>query len=477
MALESGTVSLKRFYPSKSLPERSHPSWLEKLNAFALKDVELEQDKENEGWSVLGNELSTDFNEQNVITGPYLTFAFRCDTHRVAMNIVDLHFKAQVELSKSHGELVNRQKENDIKEDIIQDLLARSLPNIDIAGVLVDTYRGIVYYTSSSDRMIDKFVNLFRDCFDITLYEVNYESAAARLLEDEPLAGQLANQPGLLLVDNLQLHPDFMDTPDSRLGSSFMTWFFFYLQTSESVWISEEIEEIFITVEDEMSLAGEAFGSKEVTIKKGEINNCKELIAAFSAGKRISRMKFIFYRGNDENSIAWSFSLDKKNYSLASLKVPKPEAVDTFGIKLERYDAIAEIHHILDDIFRDYLQFRTGKAWLDIEEDMKVWLQEISEINHMFIQSSIQNTTEKIEPQKEVSDYRSSSNEKQKKPNTFSDNNINKTKDLKENKNTPREDSIDTKEATEEDSINTITSPSYTISQEDLDEQNNHEDS
>jgi hypothetical protein len=382
MSLESGTVSLRRFYTSKSLPHRSSPVWLEKLKEFSLKERELEQDMEVEGWSVMGNELSIDFNEQNIKVGPYIMFSFRCDTHRVAMNVVELHLKSQVSLAIDNKELVNRQTENAMKEDIIKDLLSQTLPSIEIASVLVDTHGGVVYYTSGSERLIDKLCLLFLKTFDITLLETTYETAAARLLDNDEIANALMNLPGTLLVEGLQLHPDFMEDENSRTGSSFLTWFFYYLQSSESLWVSEDIEEVYVVIESELSLAGETFGSREVTIKKGEINNCKELVAAFSAGKRISKLRFLFYRGDEDNGLAWSFTMDKKNFSILSLKPPKVEAVDTFGMKMERFDNICEIHEIMDDIYRDYLNLKTSKAWLEIEQDMRDWLIELDEINN-----------------------------------------------------------------------------------------------
>jgi DNA recombination-dependent growth factor C len=382
MALESGTTTLRRFYTSKSLPHRSNSIWLDKLKEFCIMDAELEQDMENEGWAVLGNELSTEFTEKNTIVGPYIIFSYRCDTHRVAMNVVELHLKSQISLDAENSEVINRQKENDMKDDIIRDLLSQTLPSIEIAGVLVDTHNGVIYYTSGSDRLIDKLCLLFLYTFDISLIEATYETSAARLLDDEDLAASLMTQPGTLLVEDLQLHPDYMENPDSRMGSSFLTWFFYFLQSSESLWVSENIDEIFIQVESELSLAGETFGSREVTIKKGDINNCKELVAAFSAGKRISKLRFLFYRGSEEDGESWTFSIDKKSYAMLSLKVPKPEAVDTFGLKIERFDSICEIHEIIDDIFLDYLNLKTSKGWSDIENDMRIWLRELDQINN-----------------------------------------------------------------------------------------------
>ncbi len=420
MALESGTTTLRRFYTSKSLPHRSNPIWLEKLKEFCVCDVELEQDMENEGWAVLGNELSTDFSEKNTIVGPYIIFSYRCDTHRVAMNIVDLHLKSQISLDVDNSEIVNRQKENDMKDDIIRDLLSNTLPSIEIAGVLVDTHNGIVYYTSGSERLIDKLCLLFLYTFDISLIEATYETSAARLLDDEELACSLLTQPGTLLVEDLQLHPDYMDNPDARMGSSFLTWFFYFLQSSESLWVSENIEEIFIQVESELSLAGETFGSREVTIKKGDINNCKELVAAFSAGKRISKLRFLFYRGSEEDNESWSFSMDKKSYAMLSLKVPKPEAVDTFGLKIERFDSICEIHDIIDDIYLDYLNLKTSKGWADIENDMRIWLRDLDQINNPNRSSVEDDESTKISPatstKTEISPHNTNVDESCQKP-------------------------------------------------------------
>ena len=154
----------------------------------------------------------------------------------------------------------------------------------------------------------------------------------------------------------------------------FLTWFYYHLQDSDSSWSSEYVEEVHVVCEDQLTLAGESFGSREVTFKQGAINTCRELSAALQAGKSVSKAKFLFYRGDEDEGQVWSFLIDKKNYALGSLKLPKVEISDDVTMLRERFENIREIHTIIDDVFLDYLELRTSDSWPTIKERMKHWV-------------------------------------------------------------------------------------------------------
>ena len=379
MALEQGNVTLRRFFPASPLAKSRDESWFEQLNEHRLREQQedLQPDSENGGWAVLGNELSTEFNEKNVVIGPYVMFSYRRDTIKLPMGLVELHLKAQLAVEQEYGDTVDRIKRQAIKDDIIQDLLANTHPNIETAGILVDASRQVVYFCGTSEKLTDEFLTLFYKCWNIQLVEADWESSAHRLLNDDDKFERLLRKPSLDLVQGLEIHPEFEDPAPARLGSAFMTWFYFYLQTTESVWASEEIEEIGVMVDDTLSLAGESLGSREIMIKKGFVSTCRELAAAFAAGKSLSKAKFNFVRGDEEEGQLWSFSLDKKNMILAGLKLPKSEEIDRYTVYMDRFDAIAEIHDIVDDIYRDHLEMRLSDEWPEIITEMRAWVAEM----------------------------------------------------------------------------------------------------
>ena len=379
MALEHGSVSLKRYFPVKPLPNSKEDAWFERLNEHRLRELEnLQPEAENGGWAVMGNELCTEFNEKNVVFGPYVGFSYRRDTIRLPSGLVDLHLKALVSVEEDVGEVVDRIQRQRMKEDIEQDLLASVHPNIDSAGIMVDTSRQVVYFASTSDRLADEFLMLFYQSWGVQLIEADWETSAFRLLPDsEETIENLLRRPGLDLVEGLETHPDYEDDPVTKLGSAFLTWFYHYLQTTDSVWASDEIEEISVYADDTLSLAGESMGSREITLKKGSISTCRELSAAFAAGKNVSKAKLIFYRGDEEQGRQWSFVMEKRQSSVTGLRLPRPEIDHPRSILLERFDSIAEIHDIMDDIYRDFLLQRTGDEWPELLEGIRNWIREM----------------------------------------------------------------------------------------------------
>jgi hypothetical protein len=402
MALEQGNVTLRRFFPATPLAKSREDSWFEQLNEHRLREQEdLEVDSENGGWAVLGNELSTEFNEKNVVVGSYVMFSYRRDTIKLPGGLVELHLIAQLAVEQEYGDKVDRIKRQSIKDDIIQDLLANTHPNIETAGILVDTSRQVVYFCGTSEKLTDEFLTLFYKCWDVQLVEADWESSAHRLLNDDDKFDRLLRKPSLDLVQGLEIHPEFEDPSPARLGSAFMTWLYFFLQTTESVWASEEIEEIGIIVDDTLSLAGESIGSREITIKKGLVSTCRELAAAFAAGKSLSKAKFNFVRGDEEEGQIWGFSLDKKNMLLSGLKLPKSEEIDRYSLYMDRFDAIAEIHDIVDDIYRDHLEMRLSEEWPEIITDMRSWVAEMDGADGIW-ESRSQKQDVKIEEAEEV---------------------------------------------------------------------------
>ena len=375
MGLEQGSVSLRRFFPAQIMPKSRDEIWFEKLNEFRLRELEdLQPDSENGGWAVLGNELSTEFSLKNVILGPYVMFAYRRDTLKLPSGLVELHMKAHLAVEKEFGEGLGKQKRQAMKDEIIQDLLAKTLPNIETAGVLVDTSRQVLYFCGSNEKCTDEFLTLFYKCWNVQLVEADWETTAHRLLDDEKKVKAILKDPGLHLVKNLEIHPEFEDDSHARLGSSFLTWLYYFLQTGEGIWASDEIEEIGVYVDDSLTLAGETYGSREITIKKGFVSTCRELAAAFAAGKAVSKMRLNFLRGDEEQGQQWSFGLDKRTLQMQGLKLPQTDEIDNYSALMDRFDAIAEIHEILDDMVRDFLNLRISDEWLEVLDHMHAWV-------------------------------------------------------------------------------------------------------
>jgi hypothetical protein len=244
--------------------------------------------------------------------------------------------------------------------------------------------------------MVDGFCQLFYECFGIQLIDADYATIAHRLLDHEENFEKLMSKPGLDLIENMEIHPDFEDSPEIRLGSSFLTWFYYHLQDSDSSWSSEFVEEVHVVCEDQLTLAGEAFGSREITLRPGAINTCRELSAALQVGKTVSKAKFLFYRGDEDDGQVWTFLIDKQNYVLNSLKLPKVEMADDITMLRDRFENIREIHTVLDDIYLDYLELRTSEAWPEICERMRHWVFELD--------LSPNKPEEQIEDQEEVSE-------------------------------------------------------------------------
>ena len=96
MALESGSLTLRRFYIQSKVKASSDPSWVQKLKANAFVSRKLEMEDENIGWAVFGDELTHDFSIDSTAFGKFILFSFRRDHIKVPGSWVNLHVKSRV---------------------------------------------------------------------------------------------------------------------------------------------------------------------------------------------------------------------------------------------------------------------------------------------------------------------------------------------------------------------------------------------
>ena len=71
------------------------------------------------------------------------------------------------------------------------------------------------------------------------------------------------------------------------------------------------------------------------------------------------------------------FSIDKENFDMSGLTVPKSEGTDIDAQLLERYLHISQIFKVVDDIFEKYLKLRYSDAWIQELSDMKDWIENL----------------------------------------------------------------------------------------------------
>lgn len=379
MSIESGNLTLRRYYIEGKCKASSNPFWIDRLKQNIFSEKKLISDEENLGWTVLGNELSTDFSLENTIYGKYILFSLRRDYLKIPSTLLQLHLKHRIHerLKEIETDTISQKQKVEIKEEVLEHLLSQTPPHLQIAQVVIDTAKSEVFITSTSDKMNESFELLFQKTFELDLFAANFMSSAQKLLDAECFE-QVLDDPSMILIKDLEVHPEFEDSPEGKLGASFLTWLLYIIQQGDGTWNCKSLGEIGILMEELLVLEGEALGSRQTQLKKGVINRCAELITALKVGKFVSKAYCQLARDNgSEEAETWTFTIHKHTYDLTSLKVPKYSEGNQAARMIGRLNYISESFEIIDELFNSYLEHRYIKNWKKTEEDMQNWIQNL----------------------------------------------------------------------------------------------------
>jgi hypothetical protein len=384
MSLENGSITLRRFFIKGTCKPSSDPMWVAQLkeNAFVGKELGLEE--ENLGWAVFGEELATDFSIENTVYGKFVLFSLRRDSIKVPSSLVNLHLKSRLKerMRSEEVEVIGKKQRGEIKEEIIEELMAKTPTQIQVIQIMIDTARAEVFISSTSDKVLELFEGLFNKSFDLNLSKADFLSTAHQMLEEETFQ-KVMDDPGISVGDPFEVHPEFEDCMEGRLGASFLTWMLYLLQTGGS-FKSKRQGEMGLVLNEYLLLEGEALGSKQVLLKKGALSRCAELAISLNIGKLVSKIRIETARDgvatDSEENVdmeKWNFMVDKLNFDLSSLKVPKHSEGTEVARMLARFNGIIDAFELMEDLFEHFLELRYGQNWEHLTDELRQWVKDL----------------------------------------------------------------------------------------------------
>lgn len=382
MPLESGSITLRRFFLKGKAKPSSDPFWVNSLKTGAFQERNLDLEEENSGWAVFGDELSTDFSLENSVNGKFIVFSLRKESIAIPASLVNLHVKHQLieRMKNEETESIPQAQKAEIKEQVVQSLMEETKPKIQVVQAMVDTARGEVFLSSTNDKVLDAFDALFNKCFGLGLQRANFPATALQLIGPERFDSVLED-PGITIGNPIEINPEFEDALEGKLGAAFLTWLLFTIENSDGTWQSKHQGEIGMVMEESLVLEGEAIGSKQMVLKKGVLTQCAELAVSLNIGKLVSKIRITAARGQAEeenqSEEQWTFTLDKLNFDMASMKVPKSKEGPNVAKLLARLNSVIDVVELLEDLFENFLEIRYGKQWEGVNEEMSSWVKSL----------------------------------------------------------------------------------------------------
>ena len=188
MGFANNTCSFTRFRIVDPVPAELWTSIEDKLKQFAFMDIDELPEMQSKGWVCFEDMLDTRWRTAPPQKGAYIVFSLRLDTRRIPAAVVKKHLtialkEEKARISEQGKTFIARERKKEIKEQVMLRLRARFLPIPAEFNVLWATDRNEIWFASTQNSMIDLFMELFLQTFELRLEQITPYTLALTLLD------------------------------------------------------------------------------------------------------------------------------------------------------------------------------------------------------------------------------------------------------------------------------------------------------
>ncbi|MAE78049.1 MAG: hypothetical protein CMJ85_14395 [Planctomycetes bacterium] len=164
-----------------------------------------------------------------------------------------------------------------------------------------------------------------------------------------------------------------MNNELSFLGTEFLTWLWFKVESGESTFRLDGEVEVGVALSDYLSIAGDD-DSTEQTLRKGLPTRAPEATASLACGKRLTRARIIVAEGNEE----WALTINGGQLAFSSVRAANSDPDETNDTRdLSRMHSYVRIGEIIDEIYRAFLTERLAPEFSDsVVPKMRAWVND-----------------------------------------------------------------------------------------------------
>lgn len=169
MGLLSNSQSFSCFYASPQDQGTDLYLWLkERVFQFSFRD-EVEGLSKKVGWVSIVDPYSSEIAEESMFVGDFLVLSMRVEERRVPKALVKKYCAIEEEKIKRNKDLkrLSRREKKRIREQVEFLLLQKVLPIPSVYDMAWDLNGEIVYFFSTSSKVIGDFQDFFHKSFDI----------------------------------------------------------------------------------------------------------------------------------------------------------------------------------------------------------------------------------------------------------------------------------------------------------------------
>lgn len=319
----------------------------EALMKSAFRAIEEDSGVEcSVGWVDLINSEDVPTEEQ-AFRGEFLAVSMRIDSKKAPASALKASYRKLLLERRQQfpKEKITKDVRQELKTIAKEALLKKAIPSSKVYDVIWDLRDGALWLSATSDTVVERFINLFKNTFGLKLTKLfPYNLGLYLSLENPAIAEKLKRED----KDNVTLLQE-----KEFFGRDFLTWLWYKseIQTGKYQIDSDHVIEYWPG--NRIVLASET--NEEQISCKGENSKWSEAKRALSQGKKVCSSNFKLILPNAESS----FTLDSMKLNFKSLKTPKVEVnktEDPEGLFFEKVFLYQEIIKTMDKLYVQFLE-------------------------------------------------------------------------------------------------------------------------
>ena len=187
MGFLNASSSFTRFSIVDPVPEQLWADITDLLKKGALLDIDELPEMEAKGWTCFDDYLDTQWVTASPHKGEYLAFTLRIDTRRIPAGVIRKHVTLALKKEKlanlAQGKTyISKERKKEIKEQVTLRLRQRFLPVPAEINVVWSIRKNEVWLASVQNKVIELFMQLFLDTFQLHLQQLTPSALAIQLM-------------------------------------------------------------------------------------------------------------------------------------------------------------------------------------------------------------------------------------------------------------------------------------------------------
>lgn len=171
MGILANSVSITQYRVEGKMHEPVSERLMEGLQHHCIQDIDGETLEKSLGWTPIDHPYEPDFSLSPFVIGEYIYFSLRLDKKTIPAKILKkaIHVEMARQLKLKAREFLSRSEKQDIRDQVINQLLIKIPANPNIYDVMWHCEKGELTFFSTLKAANEALETLFIKSFDLSL--------------------------------------------------------------------------------------------------------------------------------------------------------------------------------------------------------------------------------------------------------------------------------------------------------------------